>query len=109
MILPSTASTMAGQLLMDGSFHLAAFDAIAFAGPDPVNDLAAPPFNGTQRAAARRYGLSRSAVRTFRKKCNRRADHLDRLADFIDANLHAVPHITRLVDRDFEGQLAIAS
>src|SRR5208283_4864268 len=87
--------------------HLAAFDAIAFAGPDPVNDLAAPPFNGTQCAAARRYGFSWSAVRASRKKCNRRANHLDRLADFIDANLHAVSHITRAVHGDSEEILAV--
>jgi hypothetical protein len=37
-----------GRPVVDGwILYLAAFDAIAFAGPDPVNDLAAPPFNGT--------------------------------------------------------------
>src|ERR1017187_7996529 len=38
--------------------HLAAFNAIAFAGPDPVNDLTTPPFDGAHRTPARWYGLS---------------------------------------------------
>jgi hypothetical protein len=94
-ILPSTASTMAGQLL------------IAVAGPHPVNDLATPPFHRAQRAAVRRNGLRGGAVRTAWHMGNRGADDLDRLSHFINANQHAVANISRLVDWHAECQVAV--
>src|ERR1035437_5170720 len=111
MMLPCTASTMAAQLLTDGSrsehgslqygsalrarigeietlvdhreigddvalhrlhdggpiidrwvLDLTALQAIALCGAHPMQDLAAPAFDGADRTTARRHGLRRSTV-----------------------------------------------
>src|ERR1035437_254300 len=97
-----------GWPVVDGwILHLAAFDAIAFAGPDPVNDLTTPPFDGAHRTPARWYGLSWGAKWTLRQKGKRRTYQLDRFAHFIDTDLHSMAHISCLVYRDSEGKLAV--
>src|ERR1035441_3990428 len=55
-------------------FHFAAFEAIAVAGSNPVNDLATPPFHRAQRAPIRRNALNGGAVRTVRQTGSRSAD-----------------------------------
>ena len=63
MMLPCTASTMAGQLFTDGSLILQRSRRLSSRGAHPVEDLAAPAFDGAEGAAAGRHGLRRSAVR----------------------------------------------
>ena len=98
MMLPSTASTSAGQLLQRRVFDLAALEAVAGAGANPVQDFAAPalPPRSTQTGPARcrrpvRYGPSgRFAAAAWMMESDS--------AHLVDPHLHAVQHVA-ILDR----------
>src|ERR1019366_7479499 len=85
-----------------GVLDLAAFEMIVRPGANPMDDFPAPSFNGAQCTAVwrdRRHGHTELPLQSIRHSVPNDANGFVYL---IDANLHPVPNISGLVNRDTE-------